>query len=53
MSVTVKKIGCANVKQLIEDDKLLFRDYDIINELTTFIQKSNPLKQMMGITMTW
>lgn len=39
MSVTVKKIGCANVKQLIEDDKLLFRDYDIINELTTFIQK--------------
>ena len=39
MSVTVKKIGCANIKQLIEDDKLLFRDYDIINELTTFIQK--------------
>jgi len=39
MSITVKKIGCANLKQIIEDDKLLFRDYEIISELTTFIQK--------------
>jgi hypothetical protein len=39
MSITVKKVGCQNLKQLIEDDKLLFRDYEIISELTTFIQK--------------
>jgi hypothetical protein len=39
MSITVKKVGCQNIKQLIEDDKLLFRDYEIISELTTFIQK--------------
>jgi len=39
MSVTVKKVGCANLKQIVEDDKLIFNDYDIINELTTFIQK--------------
>jgi len=39
MSTTVKKTGCANMKQLIEDDKLIFEDYDIIAELTTFIQK--------------
>tara|TARA_B100001059_G_scaffold232522_1_gene270516 strand:+ start:744 stop:2411 length:1668 start_codon:yes stop_codon:yes gene_type:complete len=39
MSTTVKKTGCANMKQLIEDDKLVFNDYDIIAELTTFIQK--------------
>jgi hypothetical protein len=39
MSTTVKKTGCANMKQLIEDDKLVFTDYDIIAELTTFIQK--------------
>ena len=39
MSTTVKKTGCANMKQLIEDDKLIFQDYDIISELTTFIQK--------------
>ena len=39
MSTTVKKTGCSNLKQLIEDDKLIFRDYDIMAELTTFIQK--------------
>ena len=39
MSTTVKKTRCANMKQLIEDDKLIFNDYDIIAELTTFIQK--------------
>ena len=27
------------MKQLIEDDKLVFTDFDIITELTTFIQK--------------
>ena len=39
MSTTVKKTGCANMKQLIEDDKLIISDYDVIAELTTFIQK--------------
>ena len=39
MSTTVKKTGCSNLKQLLEDDKLLLNDYDIISELTTFIQK--------------
>jgi len=40
MSKTVKKIGCSNLKTLIEDDKLIFSDYDIISELTTFIQRN-------------
>ena len=39
MSTTVKKTGCANMKQLIEDDKLIFKDYEIMAELTTFIQR--------------
>ena len=39
MSTTVKKTGCANMKQLIDDDKLIISDYDVIAELTTFIQK--------------
>jgi len=38
-STTVKKTGCSNLKALIEDDKLLLNDYDVIAELTTFIQK--------------
>ena len=36
----VKKIGCSNLKQLVEDNKLIVEDYDTINELSTFIVKS-------------
>ena len=39
MSVTVKKIGCSNLKAIIEEDKLVFQDFDIFQELTTFVQK--------------
>ena len=35
----VKKIGCSNLKQLIEDNKLIIEDYDCVNELSTFIIK--------------
>ena len=37
----VKKIGCSNLKQLIEDNKLIVQDYDCINELSTFIVKGS------------
>jgi hypothetical protein len=40
MSKVTKKIGCSNLKTLIEDDKLVVPDYEIISELTTFIQKN-------------
>ena len=39
MSITVKKQGCANLKAVIEDDKLSFCDFEILQELTTFIQR--------------
>lgn len=35
-SVQTKKIGCANLKSLIESDKLIINDADTIMELTTF-----------------
>ncbi|CAB4170746.1 large terminase protein [uncultured Caudovirales phage] len=35
-SVQTKKIGCANLKSLIENDKLIVNDEDTIMELTTF-----------------
>ena len=41
MSKTVKKIGALNLKTLIETDKLIIKDYNIIAELTTFIEKNN------------
>jgi hypothetical protein len=48
MSVTVKKIGCANLKAIIEEDKLIFNDYDILSELTTFIQKKQSFEADEG-----
>jgi len=41
MTAAVKKLGCSNLRTLIEDDKLMTTDYDIISEMTTFIQKNN------------
>ena len=48
MSKTVKKIGCLNLKTIIEESKLIFKDYDIISELTTFVQKSNSFEAEDG-----
>ena len=39
MSITVKKQGCANLKAILEEDKLTFKDFHILQELTTFIQR--------------
>lgn len=33
----IKTIGCSNLKSLIENDKLLIQDFDVISELTSFV----------------
>ena len=48
MSKTVKKVGSLNLKTLIEEDKLTFKDYEILSELTTFIQKHNSFEAEEG-----
>ena len=48
MSKTVKKVGALNLKTIIESDKLIFSDYEILSELTTFIQKSNSFEAEEG-----
>ena len=48
MSKTVKKVGALNLKTLIEEDKLIFCDYEIISELTTFISKKNSFEAEEG-----
>ena len=48
MSKTVKKVGALNLKTIIESDKLIFCDYEILSELTTFIQKSNSFEAEEG-----
>jgi len=46
----VKKIGCSNLKQLIEDNKLIIEDLDIISELSTFIVKGSSYEADDGCT---
>jgi hypothetical protein len=48
MSKTVKKIGCSNLKTLVEDDKVIINDYEIISELTTFIQRNQSFEAEEG-----
>ena len=48
MSKTVKKVGSLNLKTMIEEDKLILWDYEIISELTTFIQKNNSFEAEEG-----
>ena len=48
MSTTTKKVGCSNLKTLVEEDKLIFCDYNIISELTTFIQKKQSFEAEEG-----
>ena len=46
----VKKVGCSNLKQMIEDDKLIIEDLDIISELSTFIVKGQSFEADDGCT---
>ena len=39
MTKQIKKIGCSNIKTLVESDKILINDFDIITEMSTFIRK--------------
>jgi hypothetical protein len=48
MSKTVKKVGSLNLKTLIEENKVVFNDYEIISELTTFISKHNSFEAEEG-----
>ena len=48
MSPQVKRIGCSNLKMLIEGDKLLINDFDTISELTTFVAEKNSFQAEEG-----
>ncbi len=48
MSKTVKAQGCSNLKTLVEDDKLIVNDYNIVAELTTFIQSKQSFEADEG-----
>ena len=47
-SKAVKATGCSNIKQIIESDKLIIQDYDLINEWSTFILRGNSYEAEEG-----
>ena len=48
MSKQVKRIGCSNIKDIIENNKLIIRDFETIDELSTFIVKGNSYQAEEG-----
>lgn len=44
----VKRIGCINLKDLIESDKLIVEDMDTIMEFSTFVEKGNSYEAEPG-----
>jgi hypothetical protein len=45
---SVKKIGCSNLKTIIESNKLSITDFDTIEELTTFVETKDTYKAEEG-----
>ena len=50
MTKQIKKIGCSNIKTLIESDKILVNDFNIIEEMSTFIKKGQSWMAEEGCT---
>ena len=48
MAKAPKKIGCSNLKQMVESDKILINDFQLINELTTFVEKKDSFSAEEG-----
>lgn len=44
----VKRIGCANMKTMIENDKLVLKDYTTVNQLSTFVMKNASYEADVG-----
>jgi hypothetical protein len=45
---SVKRLGCSQIKSLIEGEKLLIQDFDTIAELSTFIAKGGSFEAEEG-----
>ena len=44
----VKKLGCSNLKTMIESDKIILEDFDIISEMSTFVQHGQSFQAEEG-----
>ena len=48
----VKTLGCSNLKQMVETDKLVINDYELIDELSHLYNMDNHIKQKKDTQMT-
>jgi hypothetical protein len=48
MTKQIKKIGCSNLKTIVETDKLTINDFHIIGEMSTFSRQNNSWKAEEG-----
>ena len=49
MTKQIKKIGCANIKTLVESDKILINDFNIVEEMSTFVKRGQSWQAEEGI----
>lgn len=47
-TVQVKKVGCANIKAIIEQQQLVIKDFTIIEQLSNFIKRKNSYEAAEG-----
>ena len=50
MTKQIKKIGCSNIKTLVESDKIVVNDFNIIEEMSTFIRRGQSWQAEEGNT---
>ena len=48
MTKQIKKIGCSNLKTIVESDKIVINDFNIIEEMSTFSRQQNSWKAEEG-----
>ena len=49
-TLKTKKIGCSNLKTLVENNKIILNDFEVINELSTFVAHGESYKAQQGKT---
>ena len=50
MTKQIKKIGCANIKTLVESDKIFVNDFNIVEEMSTFVKRGQSWQAEEGNT---
>ena len=48
MSPKVKRVGCAILKEMVEQDKMILNDFNVVNELASFVSKRGSFEAETG-----